>query len=134
MRLIDKTYDRRKTGPNTYSMSEAFWHVGGLDPLPPWLDACAPRVLVSSLVPAIALVQVHLLGVVEADEPIDGREACIVLHHLSQHSSAWSTPVRRLAARLGVELPDDPGTSPTWPACSKRPSGAEGRAETDLVP
>lgn len=108
MRLIDKTYDRRKTGPNTYSMSEPFWHVGELDPLSPWLDACAPRALVSNLVPAIALVQAHLLGMVEAEGPIDGRRVCIVLHHLSLHGTTWSTPVRRLAARLGVELPDDP--------------------------
>ena len=62
MRLVDKTYDRRKTGPNTYSMSEPFWHVGELAPLSPWLDACAPRAPGLSVAPLANLVRRILLA------------------------------------------------------------------------
>lgn len=108
MRLINKSYDRRKTGPNTYAVNEPHWRVEELDPPSPWLDACMPRIGITSLIPAIALVQAHLLGMVEAEGPIDGRRVCIVLHHLSLHGSTWSTPIQRLAGRLGVDLPEEP--------------------------
>lgn len=60
------------------------------------------------MISAIALVQTHLLGMIEAEEPIDGCQACVVLHHLSIHGSTWSTPIQRLAERLGVDLPGEP--------------------------
>lgn len=108
MRLIDLSYQRRKTGPHSWSMAEPHWRVEELDPPSPWLDACAPRIGVTNAIPAIALVQAHLLGMVEADDPIDGLQACVVLHHLSLHGSTWSSPIRRLAERLKVELPAEP--------------------------
>lgn len=108
IRLIDQWHQRRKTGPQTWSMAEPHWRVEELDPPSPWLDACAPRVEISTLIPAVALVQARLLAMVEADGPIDALQACVVLHHLSFHSSAWSASVQRLAGRLGVELPPHP--------------------------
>ncbi|NII74192.1 hypothetical protein FHW84_002777 [Dyella sp. SG562] len=108
MRLIGQWHWRRQTGPKTWSLSDPHWRVEELDPPSPWLDACAPRTEIANLIPAIALVQAHLLGMVEADGPIDGLKACVALHHLSFHGSAWSEPVRRLADRLDVELPAEP--------------------------
>lgn len=107
-RLIDLWHQRRKTGPHTWSMSEPHWRVEELDPPSPWLDACAPRVGIDTVIPAIALVQAHLLGMVEAEGAIDGLRACVVLHHLSIHGSGWSGPIRRLAERLQVDLPPEP--------------------------
>ncbi|ULU26580.1 hypothetical protein [Dyella terrae] len=108
MRLIDLSYQRRKTGPHTWSMADPHWRVEELDPPSPWLDACAPRIGVTSVITAIALVQAHLLGMVETDGAIDGLRACVVLHHLSLHGNTWSTPIQRLAERLKVELPPEP--------------------------
>lgn len=108
MRLLDLWHQRRRTGPQTWSMTEPHWRVEELELPSPWLDTCAPRVGIDSVIPAIALVQAHLLGMVEAEGPIDGLRACVVLHHLSIHGSAWSSPVRRLAERIEVELPPEP--------------------------
>lgn len=108
MRLIAKSYDRRRTGPNTYAVTDPHWRIEELVPPSPWLDACMPRIGITSVISAIALVQVHLLGMVEAEGQIDGRQACVVLHHLSIHGSTWSTPIQRLAGRLGVDLPGEP--------------------------
>jgi hypothetical protein len=47
---------------------------------------------------------------VEADGPIDGKQACLVLQHLTMGAmnSEWGGPVKRLAARLRIDLPSDP--------------------------
>lgn len=108
LRLIDLSYQRRKTGPHTWAKTEPHWRVEELDPPSPWLDTCAPRVDIVNLIPAIALVQAHLLALVSAEGAVDGLRACVVLHHLSFHGSAWSGAVQRLALRLGVSLPAEP--------------------------
>lgn len=133
MRLIDKSYDRRKTGPNTYSTSEPHWRVEELDPPSPWLDACMPRIGITSLIPAIALVQAHLLGMVEAEGPIDGRRVCVVLHHLSLHGNTWSTPIMRLARRLGVDLPEEPRDLTNMASLAQAPLPGRPRRQAALV-
>lgn len=106
-RLISQTYSRRKAPNGAWIMADPDWRVEEIDPPSPWLDACAPRIGITSVISAIPLVQAHLLAMVEADGPVDGLRACVILHHLSLHGTTWSSPVRRLAQRLGVELPSD---------------------------
>jgi hypothetical protein len=66
-------------------------------------------------------VQAHLLAMVEAEGPIDGMDACTALHHLSFYSATWSSAVRRLAHRLGVELPNEPREATHLASLSQRP-------------
>lgn len=105
IRLIDQTYSRRKAPNGAWIMSDPDWRVEELDPPSPWLDACAPRVGITSVISAISLVQVHLLAMIEAEGAIDGLRPCVILHYLSLHGTSWSSPIQRLAQRLGVDLP-----------------------------
>jgi len=57
MRLIDESYDRRRTGSNTYAVSDPHWRVEGLEPASPWLDVCVRRIGITSVISAIALVR-----------------------------------------------------------------------------
>lgn len=121
MRLIALWHWRRRTGPSTWSLSDPHWRVEELDPPSPWLDACAPRTEIANLIPAIALVQAHLLAMIEGEGPIDGMDACTALHHLSFHSATWSSAVRRLADRLGVQLPEEPREATHLASLEQRP-------------
>ena len=94
--------------------------MGELDPVSPWLDACAPRVLASTLVPAIALVQAYLLGIVEADGAIYRRQVCVVPHHPSQHGTTRSTAVRRWVPAWASSYRMPVVTSRMRPACRRR--------------
>jgi hypothetical protein len=107
IRLIDLTYARRKAPNGAWIMEEPDWRVEEIDPPSEWLDACAPRVGIKSVIHQIPLVQAHLLAMVQAEGPIDRLRACVILHHLSLSGTSWSSPIRRLAQRLGVDLPAD---------------------------
>lgn len=85
---------------------ESRWVVGDVLPPSPWLDAVAPTTALGGVINRIALVQAHLLTMLEADT-IDARNLCHVLHHLSG-SGTWSDAVIRLAARLDVQLATSP--------------------------
>ena len=107
MRLLDLLHSWRRL-PNGNWDRSPHWCKQDIDPASPWLDACPNLTALSGIISAIALVQAHLLAMIEAKGPIDGRMACIVLHHLSLDGCEWSTPVRRLANLLDVQL----GASP----------------------
>lgn len=83
------------------------WTVGDLDPRSSWFDAAAQNMAVSGAIGAVALVQAHLLAMIEAPGEIDRRLAIRVVEHLC-HGAYWSARVEALAARLGVELPGSP--------------------------
>jgi len=75
-----------------------------------WLDGVPDNTAVSGVFVRIIRVQTHLLAMVMAEGEIDGLHACRVLQHVAHDvkSEGWSTPVLRLAAQLGVELPVGP--------------------------
>lgn len=106
--MISQTYDRRKAPNGAWIMEDPHWRVEEIEPPTEWLDACAPRAAITSIIPAIALVQFHLLALIIQEGDIDGLRACVILHHLTLYGTGWSAPVKRLASRLGVVLPDNP--------------------------
>lgn len=79
------------------------WTVGELSPPSPWLDVANPGEPLYNLLQRIALVQVHLLGMLESGK-IDGRRACVALQHLSGNQGRWSQVVLRLARQFDVKL------------------------------
>lgn len=83
------------------------WTVSDLKPPSPWLDAANPNTAVSGAISAVALVQAHLLAMIEAPGDIDPRLAVRVLEHVC-HGAGWSAQVRALAERLDFELPESP--------------------------
>ena len=88
-------------------VTRSYWTVGDLSPPSEWLEATPPRTALSGAIAAVALAQVHLLSMIEAAEPIDRRQACRVVWHISC-GGGWSAILLRLAAHLGVSLADSP--------------------------
>lgn len=75
-----------------------------------WLDGVPSNFAVTGVVSNMMRVQSHLLAMIAAPGDIDGLRACVVLQHIAgdTQSSGWSKPVLRLAAQLGVTLPEGP--------------------------
>ncbi|WP_424682902.1 hypothetical protein [Frateuria sp. YIM B11624] len=116
---------RRMPNGVVWGGRDAEWKVGELTPPSPWLDRVAPGEPLSHVLPRIALVQVHLLGLL-AEEQIDRRWACVVLQHLAHSQGYWSAAVLRLASRFGIKLGSRPwdetnGTSLLDAALPRRP-------------
>ena len=88
-------------------VSRGHWTVGDLSPPSEWLEATPARTSLSGAVAAVALAQVHLMALIETPGPIDGRQACRVVWHISC-GGGWSPILLRLAAHLGVELAGSP--------------------------
>ncbi len=86
----------------------AHWTVSDLNPRSSWFDAAAPNTAVSGAIGNVALVQAHLLAMIEAPGEIVGRLAVRVVEHVC-HGAYWSARVEALAKRLGVDLPGSPG-------------------------
>jgi len=120
IRLLQLSHSARRL-PNGNWDTSPHWSLRDIDPPSPWLEACPVHTALNGIISAIALVQAHLLGMIEAEGPIDGRMACIVLHHLSLDGNAWSTPVLRLAKRLGVELAKTPRDETNGLSLRQRP-------------
>jgi len=89
------------------SADAADWTVGDLSPKSPWFDAAAQNMAVSGAIGGVALVQAHLMAMIEAPGEIDGWLAVRVVEHLC-HGAYWSERVEALAKRLGVDLPGSP--------------------------
>ncbi len=86
----------------------AQWTLRDLEPPSPWFDVATPKQALSGALQAVALVQIHLLAMIEAPGPIDGLRACRVVEHLCGNPAAWGSLVERLAHHLGVRLPATP--------------------------
>lgn len=107
VRLLQLSMTQRRL-PGGNIAKDAHWAVCDLDPPSEWLDACPPRTSLSGALSAVALALAHLLAMIDAEQPIDPRLACVVLQHVSLGGSRWSSPVSRLAARLNVSLANSP--------------------------
>jgi hypothetical protein len=83
------------------------WTVADLSPPSEWLEATPPRTSLGGAIAAVALAQVHLLSMIEAQGPVDRRQACLVIWHISC-GGGWSPILLRLAAHLGVSLTASP--------------------------
>ncbi len=88
-------------------VTKSHWTVGDLTPPSEWLEATPPRTSLSGAIAAVALAQVHLLSMIEAEGSIDRRQACRVVWHVSC-GGGWSPILLRLAAHLGVSLAASP--------------------------
>lgn len=83
------------------------WTVKDLSPPSEWLVTTPARTSLCGAMSAVALAQVHLLSMIEADGPIDRRQACRVVSHISC-GGGWSPISLRLAAHLVVSLASSP--------------------------
>ena len=108
IRLHKLSHGRREL-PNRHILDAhaSHWTVSDLKPPSPWLDATAPNTAVSGAISAVALVQAHLLAMIEAPGDIDPSLAVRILEHVC-HGATWSARVRALAERLNFELPESP--------------------------
>lgn len=79
------------------------WTVGDLSPPSEWLETTPRRPSLCGAIAAVALAQAHLLSMIEASGPVDRRQACRVMWHVSC-GGGWSPILLRLAAHLGVDL------------------------------
>lgn len=103
VRLLAKLPEGRRM-PNGVIRSavDSRWRLEDLGWTSPWLDQVSPGQLVENVVPRVALVQAHLLAMLEAGD-IDPRKACLAVHHLCA-GGRWSGMVKRLAKRWQVDL------------------------------
>lgn len=83
------------------------WTVSDLSPPSEWLETTPARTSLCGAIAAVALAQVHLLSMIEAEGPVDRRQACRVIWHVSC-GGGWSPILLRLAAHLGVPLASSP--------------------------
>lgn len=83
------------------------WTVADLSPPSEWLETTPARTSLCGAIAAVALAQVHLLSMIEADGPIDRRQACRLVSH-SSCGGGWSPILLRLAAHLCVSLASSP--------------------------
>lgn len=88
-------------------VTRSHWTVADLSPPSEWLEATPPRTSLGGAIAAVALAQVHLLSMIEAEGPIDRRQACRAVWHISC-GGGWSPILLRLAAHLGISLAGAP--------------------------
>lgn len=107
VKVLDKLAEGRRMPNGVIRHAvDSGWMVADLKPPSPWFDQLTPSADLQSVVPRIARVQAHLLGMLEKGE-IDARKACRILQHICG-TGDWSAMVLRVAKRLGISLASSP--------------------------
>lgn len=111
-RLFAASLDPKLIGPLGNQHLDA-WRVGELDPPSEWLQGVRPELAVVNVASRSGEVLEALLALLATGRP-DRLQVCLLLQHVAVEATAWTGPVRRLAARWSLTLPATPQDAPVW--------------------